>query len=913
MFPEFLFSSYKQYKRDSNAIAEWLAENSAKCGWTASKSVAAGDDTIGAKSTRLKGRARKLARDAAAAESKAEASKGKTAVEPPKHIIKINDFVPMAACIAKHGSSIKVTSGFLNLIKRCIMARGSTTDWYASEANADHLDAKCSNEKHSHFTAILEEVFRTLMNRFSTAHAGDEASESRSQSTAQQPAADAKTAPLANLFQLLAVEDTGVDDDAEDTSSAMPPEPKKSADSSSEPLKPRYEIRHDDADVEEEWFFALQLFFFDLHSLKAVLEELWERYRDGEIDLTVAAVATNTAFDLVRRAEADFSRETPTPKQYAQWSDGADLCYLNYIEFYVGHGFDPSDTNGPERSFDYRRWDDIEHCLLVPYLCLRQFNSAVKERNGKIPMMSVEQERRLVTGPRSELTPVEQRDEDTVVLMSSVSVIASFVYVSNAPSEDEFCAGLRELVKKQKFPLWLVFAAQIYLDVHHILRTDVGRGLRDLQAAGNAAKATLEEHFRFMKANPCEFRDRQSESECRQMMSSIKEWGCDTQESKDLNKYSTRRSGVRWEDNCIVRKHPLLAGLLKFSIHLMMQEEGILLVNDITAVLLIAHLYNAVQAEGYLATTKPWKDLDFVLTTHSSRDIFVGDRPNNPEDYAKRMSLAQGVSAETFAMNRRKLGPKFSKKGQRELNHVCPVASAFRDRYCSGGSVDLSIQVAEDLIHQLAKKEQGAENGVSKFYLQHWKKLHLRLTFEGFVSYLADALQLEAPQYQFDYFALHRRTWTMLNEIKEKLRPIAIQTFDKTILKRYDSDTGAVMVPSIVVALACDITKAPNLFHIKPSAKVETEPLKITAAIMEKLIDEAGDVEMKRLCAVCPGFADSEKPHKERARKKKQNLMREVLALELRRIIDNDLDSQNDEEVMSDFEARGNSSDPDLD
>jgi hypothetical protein len=32
MLPDFLFSSYKQYKRDSNAIAEWLAENAAKYG-----------------------------------------------------------------------------------------------------------------------------------------------------------------------------------------------------------------------------------------------------------------------------------------------------------------------------------------------------------------------------------------------------------------------------------------------------------------------------------------------------------------------------------------------------------------------------------------------------------------------------------------------------------------------------------------------------------------------------------------------------------------------------------------------------------------------------------------------------------------------------------------------------------------
>jgi len=233
------------------------------------------------------------------------------------------------------------------------------------------------------------------------------------------------------------------------------------------------------------------------------------------------------------------------------------------------------------------------------------------------------------------------------------------------------------------------------------------------------------------------------------------------------------------------------------------------------------------------------------------------------------MSLAQGVSAETFAKNRGNLVPKFSKKGHRELNPVCPVAGAFRDRYCSGGSVDLSIQVAEDLIHQLAVNKQGAENGVSKTYLKRWKNRHLRLTLEDFVSYLADALQLETPQYQFDYFALHRRTWAILNGIKEKMRPIVVDTFSEMIMKRYDSDSGAVMLPSIVIAMACDITKSPNLFHIKRSVQVDTEPLKITAATMETLIDEAGDVEMKRLRAVCPGFADSGKTHKEHGGEKK--------------------------------------------
>lgn len=527
---------------------------------------------------------------------------------------------------------------------------------------------------------------------------------------------------------------------------------------------------------------------------------------------------------------------------------------MNYMDISVEKGCRPNDTENTKGILDFRRYDDVEHCFMVPYLCLRQFDREVKERNGRIPMMSVEEERQRVTGPRSELTPREKHKEDVTILMSSVAVIASFVAVSNAPSEDEFCVGIRDLIEKHDLPLWLIFAAQNYLDVHHVLRTDVNQGLKDLQVTGKAAKATLEEHFRFMKANKCELRDQKDESSCQQLMDSIEEWGCNTQESKDLNEYSTRKSGVGWDENCVVKKHPLLAGILKFSIHLMMQYEGILLLNSVTVILSVIHLYNAVQVEGYLSKNKQWQDLEFVLNVHSSQDIFVGDRPTNTEDYAKRMALSQGISPETFARNRRTMGPKYSKKGGRELNDVCPVAGAFRNRYCFGGSVDLSVQVAEELIHQLAFTEQ--KSGLKK-RLKYAKSQHLRLRLEDFVEYLAEALQHEAPQYHFDYFALHRRSWRMMDQILDRVYPSVVEIFDERIAKKFDSGQGVIMIPSIIIAMACDITKAPSMYHLKRSLQVDVEPLKIAAAEMEKLIDKEGDVEMSRLREVCPGFAES--------------------------------------------------------
>ena len=78
MLPDFLFSTYKQYKTDTDKIATWLAETAKKCGYKSASNGVSGpgsdDAAQTSKQPKLKGRARKLARDAAAAEKKASAA-----------------------------------------------------------------------------------------------------------------------------------------------------------------------------------------------------------------------------------------------------------------------------------------------------------------------------------------------------------------------------------------------------------------------------------------------------------------------------------------------------------------------------------------------------------------------------------------------------------------------------------------------------------------------------------------------------------------------------------------------------------------------------------------------------------------------------------------------------------------------
>lgn len=87
-----LISTYKQYKADTETIAGWLAETSLRCGGHISPAPAAAPT-----STRLKGEARKQAKEAA---KTGMASKLKPQ-EPPKYTIRVLEFTAMAKTIAE--------------------------------------------------------------------------------------------------------------------------------------------------------------------------------------------------------------------------------------------------------------------------------------------------------------------------------------------------------------------------------------------------------------------------------------------------------------------------------------------------------------------------------------------------------------------------------------------------------------------------------------------------------------------------------------------------------------------------------------------------------------------------------------------------------------------------------------------
>ena len=90
--------------------------------------------------------------------------------------------------------------------------------------------------------------------------------------------------------------------------------------------------------------------------------------------------------------------------------------------------------------------------------------------------------------------------EDKVILgeiLPEFCILASSD--ASPPAEDEFTRGMRAVGKCSTVPIWLAFAGQVFLNIHHILREDVHRGFEDLACGARYAKGNTQRAIYFHK------------------------------------------------------------------------------------------------------------------------------------------------------------------------------------------------------------------------------------------------------------------------------------------------------------------------------------------------------------------------------------------------------------------------------
>lgn len=119
----------------------------------------------------------------------------------------------------------------------------------------------------------------------------------------------------------------------------------------------------------------------------------------------------------------------------------------------------------------------------------------------------------------------------------------------------------------------------------------------------------------------------------------------------------------------LLRRHPLLCGLLSFSIRDQMQKAGVMFANVWGSIIYSGHLYNAVRQENYCNCI--WREMEELLGFHTPEQFFAGEAPNHASAYTKQFEICVGARISNTGPRRSGL----SSSGRRNLDLVrvwCP-------------------------------------------------------------------------------------------------------------------------------------------------------------------------------------------------------------------------------------------------
>ena len=362
MFSDLLSSSYFQYKADTDYVAAWLATTAKECGYSADPVITdspkhqEGEKRQG--SSRMKGKARKLARAAASVASDNKDSPCESS--EPAHTIAVKDFVELAKFIADYKQKpVEVPPSFVASLRRAISIRKS----YGANIS-DNLpqtqESFESNRRHLHFICVLECVLSILSPFISDS--------AKSQVSDMQPP---NMERLSNKFDTLELYEPSEEflnlPDA--TPTATPSNSKREEKALSDD-----QYKAEGFQDVREVLFILRLMLQDMDDIRSVCRQTWEAYKLGKHDLITAALITNSAVEIARCMEED------AQELFDQHGGVETLQAVLYSSDCLGSEEDPEHREDPRDEFNFRVYDRIESTLWPTYCLL--FHFATVSRNG---------------------------------------------------------------------------------------------------------------------------------------------------------------------------------------------------------------------------------------------------------------------------------------------------------------------------------------------------------------------------------------------------------------------------------------------------------------------------------------------------------------------------------------------------
>jgi hypothetical protein len=181
------------------------------------------------------------------------------------------------------------------------------------------------------------------------------------------------------------------------------------------------------------------------------------------------------------------------------------------------------------------------------------------------------------------------------------------------PGQDELTKGTLKMILTKKIPIWLILAFQVQLDIHYMLLADKSRAQAELATAATRAVDALKEYLEFSKDMYIVNWGKNNDRFLKQIMEECELWikndFLDPVRTAAYRNLGFDKGGTF----VLLKRHPVLCGMMLFRLNVIMQDTGITLVNAWGALPTILHLYNAALMQQTLK--QPWVDMEAVVSS----------------------------------------------------------------------------------------------------------------------------------------------------------------------------------------------------------------------------------------------------------------------------------------------------------
>ncbi|OCL05854.1 hypothetical protein AOQ84DRAFT_399341 [Glonium stellatum] len=555
-------------------------------------------------------------------------------------------------------------------------------------------------------------------------------------------------------------------------------------------------------------------------------------------------------------------------KAFPEYADAEKIIKIFYVAQCLTHGEDPMYKERPDDGLNFKMYD-VGSLAFLPTLVLLSSFASVLEVNSTPIMKPGFYGHYNASSDRKAKSSREKFLEDKIILLEALPDFCLIARANNTsiPGEDELTRGLRKFFKDKTISLWLVFAAQTFLDINHSLREGTERAFAELQRTGKNIEASLNENFRFHENLKVETWPKSNDMVLQDILDRINVF-VKVDPITKAKQLLRVREGVSSEPFFLYRRHPLLCGLMTFALKALFKEAGIAFANAWGSILYASHIYNTARQEKFLEGQ--WIGMEMAIGLHGAEKFYVGDHPKAIKEYFKRFYLSMGYSAANFAKNKRKGLPIVSKAGPRGLEDLSPISQIFKERLCHPSykttRLDLTLEDAQKILDNAVVNNDAsineaesdrAKKGLPELPIEGFPKERTRLnrklhkqweryhscTLTQLLYSLRDAIQPEVFELTFDHFRLHRMCWRLLRMIKENL--------DEELKKLYgpgylETESQLPFVVGYIFMAATNTKTLAGLLHPKKNDEVTSKLLMKAAETVQGMLDSGvGDFCLK--------------------------------------------------------------------